>query len=60
MEYLRSFYQERILLDPKSSTGGYENTASRWRSDDLDPVSKSDKKWEWYHELRDPLSPQHP
>ncbi len=22
---------------------------SRWRSPDLDPVPKADKKWEWYH-----------
>lgn len=22
---------------------------SRWRSADLDPVPKADKKWEWYH-----------
>ncbi|KAL8922140.1 MAG: hypothetical protein Q9208_005335 [Pyrenodesmia sp. 3 TL-2023] len=22
---------------------------SRWRSNDLDPVPKADKKWEWYH-----------
>ncbi|KAL8651811.1 MAG: hypothetical protein Q9210_003049 [Variospora velana] len=24
-------------------------SASRWRSADLDPVPKADKKWEWYH-----------
>ena len=46
MSSLNSFYQNRILL---RDAGQSEFTTSRWRSKDLDPVTKDLKKWEWYH-----------
>ncbi|KAI4120242.1 MAG: hypothetical protein LQ338_007162 [Usnochroma carphineum] len=38
------------FLPPFSETLAVPNqTLSRWSSDDLNPVPKSQKKWEWYH-----------
>ena len=45
MTTISSFYRDSILLQPKVQG----HTASRWTSDDLSPVHRSNKKWEWYH-----------
>ncbi|KAI4280439.1 MAG: hypothetical protein L6R38_004449 [Xanthoria sp. 2 TBL-2021] len=45
MAKIRSFYDNHVLLQPNEQG----HTSSRWTSDDLSPVPKSKKRWEWYH-----------
>ncbi|KAL8736709.1 MAG: hypothetical protein Q9166_000075 [cf. Caloplaca sp. 2 TL-2023] len=49
MSRFTSYLNKRILLEPEGSTTPYEHSTSRWRSEDLNPVPRSQKKWEWYH-----------
>ena len=49
MEKLQSFHQRRLILPPAAGSFTAEGQASRWSNPDLDPVSKHQKKWEWYH-----------
>jgi hypothetical protein len=49
MVNLRSFYEEKIVLRPDKGSFSAEGELSRWSNKDLDPVAKSQKKWEWWH-----------
>ncbi|KAL8824861.1 MAG: hypothetical protein Q9170_008018 [Blastenia crenularia] len=49
MEGFRRFCHTRLSLEPKRHAADPDHLASRWRSDDLDPVPPPQKKWEWYH-----------
>jgi nucleobase:cation symporter-1, NCS1 family len=46
---LRSFYEDKIVLRPENGSFNAEGESARWSNKDLDPVSDSKKKWEWYH-----------
>ena len=46
---LREFHKQRLVLQPPASSFTAEVGLSRWSNKDLDPVPKSEKKWEWYH-----------
>ncbi|KAL9602757.1 MAG: hypothetical protein Q9219_001600 [cf. Caloplaca sp. 3 TL-2023] len=49
MEKLKCLYNTHLPLRDKEEDSQTDYSTSRWRSPDLDPVPRQDKKWEWYH-----------
>lgn len=49
MNRLRSFHDRYLVLEPSTGALADQNESGRWSSKDLDPVPRSQKKWEWYH-----------
>ena len=49
MEKLVAFHNETLVLRPDECSFTAEAGSCRWSNKDLDPVPRSQKKWEWYH-----------
>lgn len=49
MRSLKTFHDEYLLLRPNTDSFTAEGDSKRWSNKDLDPVPRSQKKWEWYH-----------
>ena len=49
MDSLKSFYQQRLVLQPAVGSFTAEGQLSRWSNPDMDPLPRCRKKWEWYH-----------
>ena len=49
MDKLKRFHDRHLLLHPEPGSFSSEAQLVRWSNKDLDPVPRSQKKWEWYH-----------
>lgn len=49
MDNLKTFHDRHLLLHRDPGSFSSESQLLRWSNRDLDPVPKSQKKWEWYH-----------